>query len=180
MVGRSNAVAGDGHANKRQRTTERGRAPKENGSHARIKTVSSDNPFDEADDEDTSSAKREDEEAPLVVDLTDPTTATENLKASPEPKEDARVKLSAFQCVICMDNVTTLTVTHCGHLFCAQCLHSSLNVDTLNRGKCPMCRTKIDMKARESYGPKTKGTWPLELKLMTSNRKGKRKAGALS
>jgi hypothetical protein len=121
MVGRSNAVAGDGHANKRQRTTERGRAPKENGSHARIKTVSSDNPFDEADDEDTSSAKREDEEAPLVVDLTDPTTATENLKASPEPKEDARVKLSAFQCVICMDNVTTLTVTHCGRVIFLAC-----------------------------------------------------------
>ncbi|KAF9877326.1 hypothetical protein CkaCkLH20_05026 [Colletotrichum karsti] len=30
------------------------------------------------------------------------------------PKEDKRVKLSAFQCVICMDDVTALTVTHCG------------------------------------------------------------------
>lgn len=39
-----------------------------------------------------------------------------------------------------------------------------------------MCRTKIDMKPRSSYGIKTKGFWPLELKLMTTTRKGKRKA----
>lgn len=36
------------------------------------------------------------------------------------------------------------------------------------------------MKARESYNTKTKGFWPLELKLMTTTRKGKRKADAIS
>jgi hypothetical protein len=94
-----------------------------------------------------------------------------------KPEDDKRVKLSAFQCVICMDDVTTLTVTHCGHLYCAQCLHSSLHVEA-TKGKCPMCRSKIDMRSRDSYVTKTKGYWPLELKLMTTTRKGKRKADA--
>lgn len=43
-----------------------------------------------------------------------------------------------------------------------------------------MCRTKIDMKPRESYNSKTKGVWPLELKLMTARRKGKRKADGMA
>ncbi|KAK5989150.1 E3 ubiquitin-protein ligase complex slx8-rfp subunit slx8 [Cladobotryum mycophilum] len=111
-----------------------------------------------------------------TIDLTEATEVPEELK---KPEVDNRIKLSAFQCVICMDDATTLTVTHCGHLYCAQCLHSSLNVDA-TRGKCPMCRTKIDMKQRGSYTTKTKGFWPLELKLMTATRKGKRKVEDLS
>lgn len=43
-----------------------------------------------------------------------------------------------------------------------------------------MCRSKIDMKARSSYSSKTKGFWPLELKLMTTTKKGKRKAAPTS
>lgn len=43
-----------------------------------------------------------------------------------------------------------------------------------------MCRAKIDMKARDTYTTKTKGHWPLELKLMTRTRQGKRKAQAMA
>lgn len=43
-----------------------------------------------------------------------------------------------------------------------------------------MCRTKIDMKPRGVYNTKTKGIWPLELKLMTQTKKGKRKAEGIS
>lgn len=43
-----------------------------------------------------------------------------------------------------------------------------------------MCRQKLDMKPRANYTTKTKGFWPLELKLMTKTRKGKRKADAVS
>jgi len=43
-----------------------------------------------------------------------------------------------------------------------------------------MCRAKIDMKARDTYTTKTKGYWPLELKLMTRTRQGKRKAQAMT
>lgn len=129
-----------------------------------------------------------------TVDLTEATQVPDDLM---KPIVDNRTKLAAFQCVICMDDVTTLTVTHCGmfqlctcsqalltfslqgHLFCAECLHSSLHVDT-TRGKCPMCRSKIDMKERNAFTSKTKGYWPLELKLMTTTRKGKRKLDEIS
>ncbi|OPB45174.1 hypothetical protein A0O28_0073800 [Trichoderma guizhouense] len=110
-----------------------------------------------------------------TIDLTEVNDVPEELK---KPEVDNRVKLSAFQCVICMDDVTGLTLTHCGHLFCAQCLYSSLSIES-TRGKCPMCRAKIDMKPRDNYSTKTKGYWPLELKLMTRTRQGKRKAQAM-
>lgn len=48
-----------------------------------------------------------------TVDLTDANEVPEDLH---EPLVDNRIKLKAFQCVICMDNVTSLTVTHCGKL----------------------------------------------------------------
>lgn len=85
------------------------------------------------------------------------------------------MKIGAFQCAICMDDCTDLTVTHCGHLFCAECLHSALHIEA-TRNKCPICRTKIDNKDRNAYSTKTKGFWPLELKLMTAaDLKGKGK-----
>ncbi|KAL7925923.1 hypothetical protein ACQKWADRAFT_204557 [Trichoderma austrokoningii] len=116
------------------------------------------------------------EEDYTTIDLTEATDVPDELK---KPRVDKRVKLAGFQCVICMDDVTGLTLTHCGHLFCAQCLHSSLNIDS-TRGKCPMCRSKIDMKPREDYKTRAKGYWPLELKLMTRTRQGKRKAQAMA
>ncbi|PHH78160.1 hypothetical protein CDD82_3178 [Ophiocordyceps australis] len=118
-----------------------------------------------------------DTQATPTIDLTVSAEAIEQQFSKPEP--DKRIKLASFQCVICMDDVTALTVTHCGHLFCQQCLHSSLHVEA-NRGNCPMCRTKIDTKPRVSYTSKTKGYWPLELKLMTVTKKGKRKANVIN
>ncbi|KAG5918276.1 hypothetical protein E4U53_004106 [Claviceps sorghi] len=116
-----------------------------------------------------------------TIDLTEATDVPEDLKKTPpmESKGDNKIKISKFQCVICMDDASTLTVTHCGHLYCAQCLHSSLHVEA-TKNKCPMCRAKIDVKSRASYSTKTKGFWPLELKLMTETRKGKRKADNIS
>ncbi|KAL6913069.1 hypothetical protein FSST1_010829 [Fusarium sambucinum] len=111
-----------------------------------------------------------------TVDLTETNEVPDEIK---KPEKDNSVKLAAFQCVICMDDCINLTVTHCGHLYCASCLHQSLCVDA-TKGKCPMCRQKLDMKPRENYNSKTKGYWPLELKLMTATRKGKRKANTLS
>ncbi|KAM5345424.1 hypothetical protein ACJ41O_011286 [Fusarium nematophilum] len=111
-----------------------------------------------------------------TIDLTETNEVPEEPK---KPDKDNRTKLAAFQCVICMDDATNLTVTHCGHLYCASCLHQSLHVEA-TKGKCPMCRQKLDMKARDTYNSKTKGFWPLELKLMTATRKGKRKASTLS
>ncbi|KAH7037694.1 uncharacterized protein B0I36DRAFT_359353 [Microdochium trichocladiopsis] len=106
------------------------------------------------------------------IDLSNATEVPKELLA---PKVDNRVKLGKFQCVICMDDVTALTVTHCGHLFCSECLHSALHIDS-NKKTCPVCRTKVDMKnAKSSKTSKT--YYHLELKLMTTRKQGKRPAG---
>lgn len=66
-----------------------------------------------------------------------------------------------------------------GHLFCADCLYSSLNVET-TRGRCPMCRSKLETKPREQYNARTKGFYPLEIKVMTKTKSGKRKINRVS
>ena len=63
-----------------------------------------------------------------------------------------------------------------GHLFCSDCLTTALQTE-VQRHKCPMCRQKIESKPRQSYTTKTKGFWPLELKLMTATKKGKKADG---
>ncbi|KAI1355545.1 hypothetical protein F5Y01DRAFT_269014 [Xylaria sp. FL0043] len=105
-----------------------------------------------------------------MIDLSNATEVPAELMA---PRVDNRVKIGKFQCVICMDDTTALTVTHCGHLFCSECLHSSLHIDAMKR-TCPVCRTKVDLK-----GPKktAKSYYHLELKIMTATKKGKRPAG---
>ncbi|KAI1186497.1 hypothetical protein F5B17DRAFT_359588 [Nemania serpens] len=105
-----------------------------------------------------------------TIDLSNATEVPAELVA---PKVDNRVKISKFQCVICMDDTTALTVTHCGHLFCSECLHSSLHIDSLKR-TCPVCRAKIDLK--DTKGKKS--YYHLELKVMTATKKGKLPAGA--
>jgi len=48
-----------------------------------------------------------------TVDLTGTNEIPEDIKT---PEKDDRIKLAAFQCVICMDDCINLTVTHCGKL----------------------------------------------------------------
>jgi len=63
-----------------------------------------------------------------------------------------------------------------GHLFCSECLHSSLHIDA-SKKVCPICRQKVETNpASGKFTAKSKGFWPLELKLMTSKRSGKRAA----
>ncbi|KAK8140387.1 hypothetical protein PG984_000453 [Apiospora sp. TS-2023a] len=141
-------------------------------------------------------AKEEDLE---VLDLS---KADEVPKELQKPAIDNRVKLSKFQCVICMDDVSNLTVTHCGmysllcsldkelfpsrassfqsanmvflgHLFCSECLHSALHIDS-NKKCCPVCRSKVDIR---STGKNLKSYYHLELKVMTATRKGKQPVG---
>ena len=107
-----------------------------------------------------------------------------------KPKNE--VKLSSFQCVICMEDVTDLTVTHCGktsppkvlyflpatnsllgHLFCSECLHSSLHIDP-HKKNCPICRQSIVMPESGKSKHKQKGFYALELKLKTKKSLGKR------
>ena len=46
-----------------------------------------------------------------AIDLTEANEVPEELS---KPKVDNRIKLGKFQCAICMDSVTGLTLTHCG------------------------------------------------------------------
>ncbi|KAI1417666.1 hypothetical protein F5Y13DRAFT_151554 [Hypoxylon sp. FL1857] len=106
-----------------------------------------------------------------TIDLSNAAEVPKELMA---PGVDNRVKIGNFQCVICMDDASHLTVTHCGHLFCSECLHSALHIDNMKK-TCPVCRTKVDPK--EKRGKNQKSYYHLELKIMTANRKGKRPAG---
>jgi hypothetical protein len=118
----------------------------------------------------------------------------DQIKQQNHEKAEKPVKLSDFQCIICLDSPTDLTVTHCGellpvvacllfpkltnigHLFCSLCLHEALHAGT-QRKTCPVCRQQISVtKTRDNKQPKT-GVFPLELKLMTARRKGKQPEG---
>ncbi|KAI0128346.1 hypothetical protein BJ170DRAFT_324406 [Xylariales sp. AK1849] len=121
---------------------------------------------DDAFDSSSVIGKEEDDD---VLDLTGADEVPAELL---KPKVDNRIKLAKFQCVICMDEVSNLTVTHCGHLFCSVCLHSALHIDSTKK-TCPVCRTKVDVKAKPGQKPSKNTFYHLELKLMTANRKGK-------
>ncbi|KAG9242095.1 hypothetical protein BJ878DRAFT_544589 [Calycina marina] len=84
------------------------------------------------------------------------------------------VKLSDFQCIICLDSPTDLTTTHCGHLFCSECLFQSLTAGT-GRKCCPVCRSAI-VNTQPGKKPAKNGLFPLEMKFMTENKKGKQPA----
>ncbi|KAH9993645.1 hypothetical protein F4779DRAFT_608571 [Xylariaceae sp. FL0662B] len=156
------------HASKRRRTSgdspSTSRRPYKPRRKEPWRDVSS--PF--SHDELFSPTGRESQES---IDLSNATEVPKELLA---PTIDNRVKLGRFQCVICMDDVAALTVTHCGHLFCSECLHSSLHIDSMKK-TCPVCRTKVDL--RDKKGKNQKSFYHLELKVMTAIKKGKRPAG---
>ncbi|KAK8041977.1 hypothetical protein PG993_006500 [Apiospora rasikravindrae] len=107
------------------------------------------------------------------LEVLDLSKADEVPKELQKPAIDKRIKLSKFQCVICMDDVSNLTVTHCGHLFCSECLHSALHIDS-NKKCCPVCRSKVEIR---TTGKNLKSYYHLELKVMTATRKGKQPVG---
>ncbi|KAE8442000.1 hypothetical protein EG329_003936 [Mollisiaceae sp. DMI_Dod_QoI] len=97
----------------------------------------------------------------------------EAVKALNQAEATKPVKLAEFKCIICMDDPTDLTVTHCGHLFCSECLHQALHAG--DRKCCPVCRTLIVVN-RAGQKPTNKGYFPLSMKLTTAKKQGKRPA----
>jgi len=64
-----------------------------------------------------------------------------------------------------------------GHMFCSECLHSSMNMDPTKKN-CPVCRQKLEPRSQNGR-PVTKSAktfFHLELKVMPANRRGKRPA----
>ncbi|TVY23715.1 hypothetical protein LHYA1_G008152 [Lachnellula hyalina] len=84
----------------------------------------------------------------------------ELIKKQNEDEARRPVKLAEFQCIICMDNPTDLTVTHCA-------LHAG------DKKSCPVCRTPISTTISSKGKQPKNGIFPLEMKLMTRNKKGK-------
>ncbi|KAG8425701.1 hypothetical protein J3459_009770 [Metarhizium acridum] len=103
--------------NKRMRTSQQGAGAANRASVGSLAMPSA--PLDDDDDdydlfgEDLTRQGSEivDGEELTTIDLTEANKVPEELK---QPQQDNRIKMSKFQCVICMDDVTTLTVTHCG------------------------------------------------------------------
>ncbi|KAI1758795.1 hypothetical protein GGR53DRAFT_204538 [Hypoxylon sp. FL1150] len=159
----------DTAATKRRRTSQASPSTSNRGTKSRrIDASSAGEASLFTDDEFSDSAIQDGHE---TIDLSNASEVPQELLA---PKVDKRVKIGAFQCVICMDNCDSLTVTHCGHLFCSECLHSALHIDNMKK-TCPVCRTKVDLKDKK--GKNTKSFYHLELKIMTANKKGKQPAG---
>lgn len=78
-------------------------------------------------------------------------------------------KIADFKCVICLDDPENLSATPCGHLFCNDCIKTTLRFGhpSAKFGKCPVCRGKVVIKE----------IVPLELKLIKRvEGKGKGKA----
>lgn len=101
----------------------------------------------------------------------------EDLKKQQKEEATRPARLADFQCIICMDNPTNLTVTHCGHMFCSECLHEALHAGNNEKKSCPVCRTTVNTtlvgRGSDKRQPKN-GVFHLEMKLMTSKALGKR------
>ncbi|TQS36952.1 hypothetical protein Golomagni_02587 [Golovinomyces magnicellulatus] len=98
--------------------------------------------------------------------------AADAIKIQNQKEANKPIKLSSFQCIICMDSPTDLTITHCGHMFCSECLHQALHAG--DKKCCPVCRTLINV-PKAGARPGKNGIFSLEMKLLTSNKKGSQK-----
>ncbi|EMC98484.1 hypothetical protein BAUCODRAFT_427975 [Baudoinia panamericana UAMH 10762] len=56
-------------------------------------------------------------------------------------------KIGKRQCIICMENYTNMTATHCGHVYCHECLTQALKAGERagerKTGTCPVCRKSV-------------------------------------
>lgn len=61
-------------------------------------------------------------------------TLEEQQANSAKAERSARIQgMEGMQCVICMDNFTDMTATHCGHLFCHTCINEHLITAEMSR-----------------------------------------------
>ncbi|KAH0369408.1 hypothetical protein KCU65_g3322, partial [Aureobasidium melanogenum] len=66
-------------------------------------------------------------------------------------------RIGELNCMICLEHFTNMTATHCGHIFCHECLTQALiasNSDH-NYGTCPACRKPIKPKGKTQIVPLT-------------------------
>lgn len=67
-----------------------------------------------------------------------------------EEEDTGPLKIGKRQCIICMEPYTDATVTHCGHIYCHECLTQALIAGEKNSdrgvGNCPVCRKSVQRK----------------------------------
>lgn len=84
------------------------------------------------------------------------------------------IALSKSECVICMDKPTNLTVTHCGHLFCGECLHHAIHTGG-GKKQCPVCRTAISttLTGKDKQKQPRNGVFLMQVRIKSRPPKGK-------
>ncbi|KAG9548211.1 hypothetical protein KCU71_g15212, partial [Aureobasidium melanogenum] len=68
-------------------------------------------------------------------------------------------RIGELNCMICLEHFTNMTATHCGHIFCHECLTQALIASQRNSdhnyGTCPACRKPIKPKGKTQIVPLT-------------------------
>ncbi|KAJ9627872.1 hypothetical protein H2203_003090 [Taxawa tesnikishii (nom. ined.)] len=84
-------------------------------------------------------------------------SASKKARATDQHDEQKPSRLGQLNCMICMDNFTDMTVTHCGHVFCNECLHQALlasqRASERGVGSCPACRKSIKPTKKDQVIP---------------------------
>ncbi|KAL9102106.1 MAG: hypothetical protein Q9163_002710 [Psora crenata] len=88
-----------------------------------------------------------------------------NTVKAQQEEADKPTKLANLTCVVCMEEMTNITATHCGHLFCHTCLMEALiagenQLSEPGKAKCPICRKKVK---RPKDQKDTSNVVPLEI-----------------
>ncbi|OBT60310.1 hypothetical protein VE03_10186 [Pseudogymnoascus sp. 23342-1-I1] len=86
------------------------------------------------------------------------------MKQQQQAELQTPLKLAATECAICLDQPKEMTITHCGHMFCLECINAALN--TSNSRMCPICRTRIGMTTKDGGQPRT-GIFEMKMKIVT-------------
>ncbi|KAJ9665333.1 hypothetical protein H2201_004625 [Coniosporium apollinis] len=135
-ISTSPGPAPSGSASKRQKTTHR------RGSRASIKEPET---IDLADGEPEDGRLKDVLEKQRIE-----AVAAQGLNA-PKDGSGETQGISSICCVICMDNMTDMTATSCGHVFCHTCLLHALiagenraGPGETKRSQCPVCRKPLN------------------------------------
>lgn len=68
--------------------------------------------------------------------------AAESTNVSLENNDAIEQFKRALKCSICLDEMTDMTSTMCGHVFCARCITAQVRIN----GKCPLCQRRLQLK----------------------------------
>lgn len=97
-------------------------------------------------------------EAPSAEEELLQTQREQAIKAQQEDDENkGPLKIGKRQCIICMESFTNATITHCGHIYCHECLTQALIAGEKNSdrgtGNCPVCRKSVSRKKTNQVIP---------------------------